>query len=104
MPTERERNNQITSRLSPELRRRVDALNRRYLTSDATIITELLTAFCDSVDSADAVRWPVVVMLAEKQQLMVAEHGPGKGGATTPAKPPDKSQRHRGDGPRAKVS
>lgn len=65
MPAEKERNNQITSRLQPELRARVDAINRRHLTSDATILVELLTAFCQSVEEVDAVRFPVVVLMAE---------------------------------------
>ncbi len=106
MPTERvkERNNQITSRLSPELRARVDAINLAKGTSDARIIQELLEAFCTEVEAQNDVRFPVLVLLAEKHQLSVAEHGPGKGSATPPGKPPDNPKRHRGDGPRRAVS
>jgi hypothetical protein len=97
------KSSRISGRIPSALRDRLNRIVQDYGTSDSAILENILPAFCDAVEEAAAVRLPVVVLLAEKQ-LMVAEHGPGKGGATTSEKPPNKSQRYRGDGPRRAVS
>jgi predicted DNA-binding protein len=100
------KNGTVRARISDAARARLDAIHRRHKTNDTEIVTELIEAFIIAVEQVDAVRFPVAVLLAEKQ-LAVAESPPPTGlpkGNHAPGKPPDKSQRHRGDGPRAKVS
>lgn len=97
MPKEKfSRNTVLHARLPNELRQRLDAIHARHQTNDTRIVLSLLETFCTAVEEADAVRFPVVVLLADKQQLLAAED--------RPPKPPDKSQRYRGDGPRRAVS
>jgi hypothetical protein len=91
-------------RMDPALRERLDRIHAVCLTNDSRVIHELLAAFCDAVEERGCVNWPAVVLMADKPQLLVAEHGPGKGDATIPGKPPDNPKRHRGDGPRRAVS
>ncbi|HWA27840.1 MAG TPA: hypothetical protein VG734_19450 [Lacunisphaera sp.] len=69
------RNGNVRARLDDETRRRLTAVNKRYGTIDTFVVEQLLIAFCDAVEAADAVRWPVVVMLAEKR-AMAAEDPP----------------------------
>lgn len=94
----------IGSRLPVDLRARLDAIIARHGTSDSLILENLLSAFCESVEEADAVRWPAVVLLSQKQLLVAeeADNYPTAAGAKKP--PPDKSKRYRGDGPHRKVS
>lgn len=104
MPTGYSKNRTAKTRLTEEMWKRLQASHRRHNTTDSSVLEALISSYLESVEEADAVRLPLTVLLAEKQ-LLVAEDktGPGKGVATTPAKPPDKSQRHRGDGPRRAV-
>jgi hypothetical protein len=87
----KQKQSRFGGRMDPALRARLDRIHARYLTNDSGVIHELLTAFCDSVEEADAVRWPAVVLLAEKQVLRAAED------------PPDKRPLKHGAGPNADV-
>ena len=95
----------MSARLENSLRERLDRINARHGVNDSLILANLLPAFCDAVEEADAVRWPAMILLAEKlyavgEAANVDELKSGK----APPKPPDKSQRFRGDGPRRAVS
>ena len=104
MPAEEKfsRNKMLHVRLPEALRIKLDLINERYNTTDTRNVLALLEAFAESVAEADAVRFPVAVLLSEKQ-LMVAE-GNDKLPLKPHPRPPDKPQRHRGDGPRRAVS
>ncbi|HVT74596.1 MAG TPA: hypothetical protein VHD61_15790 [Lacunisphaera sp.] len=95
----------IGSRLAPGLRERLNKIIDRHGTNDSEILNRLLPSFCDAIEEADAVRWPAVVLMAEKQPMVAEEsHKPGQAKAgTSPPKPPDKSKRPRGDGPRVAI-
>lgn len=62
------------ARLDDELRSRLNRIHQRHKTSDTEILTELISAFVETVERADAVRFPVTILLAEKN-LLVAEGG-----------------------------
>jgi hypothetical protein len=67
------RSSSIGSRLKPPLRERLNNIVERHGTTDSAILDNLLAAFCDAVEEADAVRWPAVVLLAEKSEAKAAE-------------------------------
>ena len=104
MPPEKySRNGVIQSRLTLDVRSRLDAIHERHRTNDSQIMAALVEAFVDAVESADAVRFPVVVLLAEKQVLRAAEDPETKPKLAIKEKPPDKGKSKRGAGPDADV-
>lgn len=95
------KNGTVRARISNEARARLDQINARHRTNDSQIVSALVDAFVEVVEAEDAIRFPITILLAEKHRLLVAEDNPA---VDKPPRAPDKSQRHRGDGPRRAVS
>jgi len=68
----------IAGRVAPELKARLEAIHARHKTSDSDVVEACIDAFCTAVEEADAVRFPIVVLLSEKR-LMAAEDPPTAG-------------------------
>jgi hypothetical protein len=99
------------ARLTDSLRARLDAIHARYNTNDTETLIRLLAAYCDAVERADAVRWPIeIAMAAAQPQLRAAEQGGAydadgsRKAGDRPFKPPSESRRTRGAGPTDRVS
>ncbi|MBC7367550.1 MAG: hypothetical protein H7343_12215 [Undibacterium sp.] len=63
------KSNSIGSRLTPELRARLDEINRRYGTADATMAVDALTALADYVEREQRYVRPMVMLRAEEAAL-----------------------------------
>lgn len=83
----------IGSRIPTELRRRLDEIIGRHKTSDSIILNELLPAFCDAVERSDAIRFPIEILMSERQiraaegpdvYAVEAKHPGGAGAGTAP--------------------
>ena len=96
----------IGARLPPRLRERLNHIVSRHGTSDSAILEKLLTAFCDAVEEADAVRWPAVVILQEQLRAVAETQAPYEHGQPKVAGPPGKTgaaKRHPRVGPTDRV-
>ena len=54
----------INGRITPELRRRLTAIHEKHLTSDSSILTYTLEAFCDYVEGSGKVEVPLKMITA----------------------------------------
>ncbi len=61
----------INMRISTGLRRRLDAIHKRYGTNDSEVIRRLLDAWVDHTEATDAVRWPI--WLGEERTPLLSE-------------------------------
>jgi hypothetical protein len=96
----------IVARVPGELRRRLERAYELYGVTEATLVRDALDATLDYIERTKGYRRPISMNWDEPQAMAAeaaAPYGQAKG-FHAPAKPPDKSQRHRGDGPRRAVS
>lgn len=58
----------INGRISPSLRQRLDAIHKKHLTLDSTVLTYLLEAFCDYAEKTGKVEVPFEISTSKPTQ------------------------------------
>jgi len=65
-PSVGKKNEGIRARLPDDLRNRLDAIHEKHLTNDSTVVVRMLEAFCEHVEEAGGVNFPMRLVPATK--------------------------------------